>query len=647
MKMKLFSTFVILAVLFGQFAGGGNVLRARADTVVCRVNAAAVPGGDGSSWETAYNDLQQALDNASCTEIDVAAGSYFPSAWNDSSGAYTFTLRNNLQILGGYPVDATADSTPDPHANETILDGNIGNPGEEWDNSMHIVTADGTDSTAVLDGFTITNGFAVGDGPTFGGGINISGGSPTLRNLVITGNMTNGGGGGIYLYDSNPTLTNININNNIFYQGSSPNGGGLLSMGSSPVLDHVTFTSNLSNNGGGMYIGADYDGNSGTPTLTNVTFENNQTTGAGGGFYVDSGNLSLADSHFDGNTAVDGGGIYVNGGEFAMQNTVLENGNVTDDGGGLYIGNPDSAIIRGSTIKNNHADYFGGGVAVIGSIVMVGVTVSGNKSVDGGGGIYLSGSPSADFVNLVIDNNQASGDGYPGGGVRSDDSTARFTNLLLTHNSANNNGGGMALFSSDITIVNATIAQNDAGSGSGTAIQSDNQLSITNSIVWAQAGQSIPVATTVTHSILQDGCPYGATCTDVSTSDPQFADPQLTSFHLSPKSPAVDAGDVSSLPADTYDLDGDGNTTEHISQDLDGKVRIAGSSVDMGVYEMPALNINWTEAQEMTLSPGNQPDVFSDEQYAYLDHQGQSMWYRFQIQPGSKLVITLTDLPAN
>ncbi len=56
---------------------------------------------------------------------------------------------------------------------------------------------------------------------------------------------------------------------------------------------------------------------------------------------------------------------------------------------------------------------------------------------------------------------------------------------------------------------------------------------------------------------------------------------------LASDSPAIDAGDNTALPADTYDLDNDGNTSEPIPVDLAGNSRIIGQAVDLGAYEAP------------------------------------------------------------
>ncbi len=640
MNQKSLSLMLILAVLMGLFAGSGNVQHALAAGPLCYVRQGV--SGDGSSWESPYPDLQPALADTDCTEIRVAAGTYYPTA--DNNYFASFTLRNNLKVLGGFSGDPS--STPDDHDPtyyQTTLNGSLAGHENYVEDSMHVVTADGTDSTAVLDGFTITNGYAFGDGPQFGGGITITNGSPTLSNLVITGNATNGGGAGIYLFGSSPTITDVTISSNGGPLTYNPKGGGLFNDGDydnpgSPILTRVKFISNTTTYGGGMYSSG------GNPQLINVTFQSNEGNSGGGGLYINDGNLSLSDSLIDGNNASDGAGIYVNGGNLDMRNSQVKNGLVGGNGGGIFIASAGSASIKGGSINTNHAYTQGGGVYAEGSISIVGTTLSENIGESGGGGIELVNTTSADFVNLTVDSNQASSGGF-GGGVRTDSAVAHFTNLLLTHNSSWQ-GGGMSLENgSEISLVNATLVQNDSAHP-GTAIYNENQLTIANTIVYAHAGTSINSATTVTNSFLQDGCPAGATCTAVSTDNPQFVNEQLSDFRISRSSPGVDAGIPAYLPADRFDLDEDGIIEEYISRDLAGRPRISIGSVDIGAYEVPALNINWTEATDESWTTV-QPDVSSIDLKAYIDRQGQSLWYKFAVKPDSKLLITLTELPAN
>ena len=62
---------------------------------------------------------------------------------------------------------------------------------------------------------------------------------------------------------------------------------------------------------------------------------------------------------------------------------------------------------------------------------------------------------------------------------------------------------------------------------------------------------------------------------------------------LLPGSPAINAGNSSLLPADTNDLDGDGNTTEPIPFDQRGTGfdRVFGGQIDIGAVEQQAVGL--------------------------------------------------------
>ena len=68
----------------------------------------ADPNGDGLTWGTAYDDLQDALSTAqsdpNITEIHVADGTYIPSAQTDPNDVRTatFSLLSGVALYGGY-----------------------------------------------------------------------------------------------------------------------------------------------------------------------------------------------------------------------------------------------------------------------------------------------------------------------------------------------------------------------------------------------------------------------------------------------------------------------------------------------------------------------------------------------------------------
>ena len=216
-------------------------------------------------------------------------------------GDDSFELVNGVTIYGGFDGTETSPGQRDPVANETILSGEIGAAGTS-DNAYHVLIGSGTDSTAVLDGFTVTAGNA-NDGTfpdNYGGGMLNELGSPSLMDVTFDVNAALDGGGGMYNYNSSPSLTNVTFSNN-----GSPDGGGMTNTNNStPNLAGVTFSGNSASYGGGM------SNNFSSPILTNVTFSGNSAA-HGGGMSNNSSSPILTNASFSTNTAVtSGGGMY-------------------------------------------------------------------------------------------------------------------------------------------------------------------------------------------------------------------------------------------------------------------------------------------------------------------------------------------------
>jgi len=302
---------------------------ARAVVGRCYVKSTASSGGSGASWADAYGTilgLNNALGNANCTEIWVAAGVYIPG----TTRASAFALKNGVAIYGGFAGTETARSGRNPSTNETILSGNFNFDSDNTNNAYNVVTASNTDSTAVLDGFTITAGYADGPGGSnAGAGLKIYG-SPTLANLMIRNNFAKERGGGLFS-DGDPTLLNVTFeSNSVKSDYNSGSGGGMYANPGSPNLTNVTFIGNQAHsNGGGLFINGDI-------TLTNVTFSNDNHAFYGGGVAVLAGNPTLTNVTFTGNWGYDGGGMYISDGSVTVQNTILW-GNTVTTGGQVHI----------------------------------------------------------------------------------------------------------------------------------------------------------------------------------------------------------------------------------------------------------------------------------------------------------------------
>ncbi len=280
------------------------------DTVF--VDISATGDNDGTSWDDAYNHLQNGLAAAlDGDQIWVAEGVYKPDlgfAVTTGSRNASFQLKNNVSIYGGFPSGGCQLQDRNPAAYETILSGDLnGNDGVNFanntENSYHVVTGSNTDSTAVLDGFVITAGNANGAYPDpsgNGGGMYNDSASPTLVNCIFRENSANIGGG-MCNDSSNPRLINCILNNNF---AALDDAGGMHNRGtSSPILTNCIFSKNsATDDGGGMRNG----GSSCKPKLTNCTFSDNSAGDTGGGIYSWESKPTLLNCIFWGNTDSDG-----------------------------------------------------------------------------------------------------------------------------------------------------------------------------------------------------------------------------------------------------------------------------------------------------------------------------------------------------
>jgi hypothetical protein len=221
------------------------------------VDKNATGAGDGTSWADAYTELRDALDGLLCPQADiwVAQGTYTPTDGLDR--AETFEMLSGVAIYGGFDGTETALSERDVASNTTILSGDIGVAMDSADNSVNVVTSNGNDSTAVLDGFTVTKGNG-----SLGGGIISANGSPTISSVIFTGNTAEDFGGAMYnAFNSSPTLVNV-----VFTHNDAEDGGAVSNANSShPRFINVTFSSNTATGTGGAMDNALFS----SPTIIN------------------------------------------------------------------------------------------------------------------------------------------------------------------------------------------------------------------------------------------------------------------------------------------------------------------------------------------------------------------------------------------
>ena len=312
------------------------------DQKIIYVDSGAGTKGDGKSWSTAYTDLQDALDDAmQCDEIWVAAGIYKPTkkVGGNEDRHRSFHLKNGIRIYGGFTGRESDREQRDWKSNETTLSGDLNGNDNDFDNidenSYHVLIGDGTDNTAVLDGFTITAGNASFDTwpDDGGGGMSNHDGSPTITHCIFIRNNAFADGGGMRNWgDSKPIISNCTFRNNKVAQ----EGGGVMNgPGSSTIITNCRFIQNSAGeDGGGMY------NNESNPQVTNCVFYLNSADLTGGGMYnVNSSISRVVNCSFYKNMAIQkGGGISNKDSNPIFTNCILWNNTapvdpeVTNDG---------------------------------------------------------------------------------------------------------------------------------------------------------------------------------------------------------------------------------------------------------------------------------------------------------------------------
>ena len=333
---------------------------------------------------------------------------------------------------------------------QTIIDGNSLGSVVKFEN--------GEDSTAVLQGFTLTNGLGF---PGGGGGIMCnSTSSPTLKNLKIINNRGGVGGGLWCSAATRPHLAEVILKDNsaIF------SGGGIYCETNAEIsLERVTISANTSNeNGGGIYLK-----NNARASLIDVTVEGNNCSFSGAGLYCATNctlnleNVMIMENECEGG---DGGGIYLSDSceVTLLQDTLISN--IAGSGGGIYCEKSSNLTVSSSLIKDNFVDFSGGGVYLQESnSIFIGTSLIRNSAMDGGG-IYYEINATVNFSNGIISGNDAEN---RGGGIYCDESNTILTGASVINNTASLGGGIFSGSNKSSTFTDVTVSGNKAYTNGG------------------------------------------------------------------------------------------------------------------------------------------------------------------------------------
>jgi gliding motility-associated-like protein len=614
---------------------GAYEYQALLPSTIIYVDSAIAVSGNGTSWSQALKTLSDALKEAkNCIAVDtilVAKGTYYSTGVQSGTNrdtTFLIPVRGGLKVFGGY---SSSTGNRDISANATILDGDIGVPGNYSDDNHHVLVIAGLSATAdsvVIDGFTVEHGY--GDSATTfnyngqniwrheGGGIEIwqnANKKIAIRNCTQISNHAVNGGGMELIFSDSVLVSNCSfINNNI-----KQNGSGIYNYSAQKAfINNCIFSTNIATSGGGgifSYISS--------PVITNSTFTNNTATQDGGGIMASScTSLTIDKCAFTGNVSANatGGGIYsLSTTSPVITNTVFTDNKASQNGGGIYTNQSASTVINNcSFIRDSTVTGSGGGVADNNSSsVITNDTFNNNvSSGTGGGGLFSTGSPvvsiaSSSFINnsyagptvggggaLItsaraniiacnfLNNTSKSPDGTigSGGGIQLHTSGAdSIINTLFANNvaggTADDGGGGLMNYGGITSLINCTFYGNTTVStvkpdANGISIASGATTNVNNSILYGpQTKEILNVGTlSVTNSLVKG---YASALPNLDT-DPLFVNVLAGNYNLTACSPAINAGLNSLVPAS-------------ITKDLDSNTRIYNSIVDMGAYEFQSV----------------------------------------------------------
>lgn len=341
-----------------------------------------------------------------------------------------------------------------------------------------------------ISGLTLTDGYANGDG----GAIYSRHSHLTITDCTISSSSATNNGGGIYFYGYySSNQLNLNVTGSTFTNNRAQgrDGGGIYAQDGLVTITNSNFTYNYAGDDGGAFgaddlyqlditdstfqynrsYGSSFRGGGGAinlvelrgpVTITGSTISDNDADHKGGGIaiertYTDE-TFAITDSYIENNDAADnGGGIYCERANLTISNSTIS-GNSADGssgGGGIFFnsyGGSRRLTVTDSTLSNNDALYAdGGGIRALyaSSLNLTGCTITGNTADENGGGIHIYSLRGPGVIqNSTISSNSAYGyygsDG-DGGGIyveTNDNAPLLISNTTLDDNSANGEGGG-------------------------------------------------------------------------------------------------------------------------------------------------------------------------------------------------------------
>ena len=230
---------------------------------------------------------------------------------------------------------------------------------------------------------------------------------------------------------------------------------------------------------------------------------------------------------------------------------------------GVYLNNY-IGTIKNVQIKNNSADF-------------------------NGGGVHVNSNSDVVFRDVIVSNNTSTA-GSGGGGLWIENSVVLFQNTLIYGNSCSEDGGGFYAYNSNVQLINSTITKNTQPSGrygAGVAVNT-GEYSIINSIIYDNGVISSSDLVVYGSSLNASHSCVGLSLSDIENpdggvvtlwsgpgninEDPLFMGSEANDFRLSSQSVCLGNG-VDTIGVPIQDIIGE------------NRPQPAGSNPDMGAYE--------------------------------------------------------------
>ncbi len=330
----------------------------------------------------------------------------------------------------------------------TIEDNSAGTDG----GGVHLYTGkmytQGTDSTYVRRNTATRHG----------GGIAVVVGEATIRNLSLSHNKAGQDGGGFLLdNEAAPGILNIVINGASVYSNEAYNAAGLAIRDGYMTINYLKACNNIATGGQGGGFGIKTMPSSlALNELSSLQVKNadifDNTARIGGGFVVNTANVTIENMNVYGNRAAEEGGGFAlkTDATAAVDNHVLSNlqiqsaniyENDADKGGGFLVNGAMVTIENTLELHHNTARYEGGGMSI------------NNTSVPYSSAVHINLNHGNVYKNKA----------HRGGGIAIHDENVLLKDINIYENVADTVGGGLYYRSTTTTTNFQTIDFSDGG----------------------------------------------------------------------------------------------------------------------------------------------------------------------------------------